>query len=147
MKCPFCRETAVEVYNSRHTKSGQQIWRRRRCRNCGGQFTTYEYIDLGFIEVVCDQKASGPFSRAKLFSSIYRCFSESKNQAQDIDAITNVIESKLLGLGKTKLTTKDIAEIVAATLKHYHTAAFLRYLSEHTEISGSAQLKRELKKY
>jgi transcriptional repressor NrdR len=147
MKCPFCRETITEVYNSRDTKSGNQVWRRRRCRACQRPFTTYEFIDLGFISVTKKNGKKERYSRAKLFSGVYQAFSVISSKSETIDAVTDTIESKILNLGKTIISTEEIAYIVLATLNHFNTTAFLRYLSQHTELASNSQLKKELKKY
>jgi transcriptional repressor NrdR len=147
MKCPFCRETNTEVYNSRDTKSGNQVWRRRRCQSCQKPFTTYEFIDLGFIYVIKNNGKKERYSRAKLFSGIYQAFSVIKSKSETIDAVTDTIESKILCMGKTVISTEEIAYVVLATLNHFNTTAFLRYLSQHTELASNSQLKKELKKY
>ena len=147
MKCPFCRETTTEVSNSRNTKSGNQIWRRRRCKNCAKIFTTYEYIDLTFISVVKRSGKSEPYSRAKLYSGVYSAFTGSSFDQPVIDAITDTIETKILDGGKSVLEANEIARITLVTLKHFNTTAFLRYLSLQTELASSSQLKKELKKY
>jgi len=148
MKCPFCREDTTEVYNSRATKFGNQIWRRRRCLVCEETFTTYEAADLGFIKVEKRHaKTPEPYSRAKLFSSIYAAFMDIRGRQTTVDAVTETVETKILDLQEQVLTTQAIADIVLQTLKHFSTAAFVRYLSNQTDLVSEAQLRKELKKY
>jgi transcriptional repressor NrdR len=147
MKCPFCRETTTEVYNSRNTKSGNQIWRRRRCKNCGKVFTTYEYIDLTFVSILKRSGKMEPYSRAKLYSSLYNAFAGSPFDQSTIDAITDTVETKVLDNGKTVLEANELAHIALVTLKHFNGTAFLRYLSLQTDLASSSQIKKELKKY
>ena len=148
MKCPFCRQTSTEVYNTRTTKAATQLWRRRRCLSCHESFTTYEAPDLGFLKVI-KQHSQKPqrFSRAKLYNSLYGAFQGAPTKQDTVDAITDTIEAKVLDLKQSEVNSRDIARIVLITLKHFHTAAFLRYLSYQTELANDAQLKRELKKY
>lgn len=147
MKCPFCRETITEVYNSRSTKSGNQIWRRRHCGSCGNNFTTYELIDLKFMRVINKSGKLEPYSRARLYSGIYQAFDDVRKRPDMIDNITETIESKILNLKEPVINSKDIAAIVLTTLKNFDTTAFLRYLASHTGPVGQAQLKREISKY
>jgi transcriptional repressor NrdR len=147
MKCPYCRTAISDVFNSRSTKFGTQIWRRRRCQQCGRSFTTYEAADLGFLQVVKKQGKSERYSRAKLFSSVYAAFLDVAGKQHTIDAVTETIEAKLLDLQSSPISTEEIAAVVLQTLKHYYTTAFVRYLSHKTNLTSEAQLRKELKKY
>ena len=147
MKCPFCRETTTEVYNSRTTRFGSQIWRRRRCQNCHESFTTYEAADLGFLKVIKKTGKKQRYSRAKLYSGIYGAFLSIPAKETTVDDVTDTIEAKILDTKQREISSPDIARIVLVTLKHFNTAAFLRYLAYQTDLASDAQLKRELKKY
>jgi transcriptional repressor NrdR len=148
MKCPLCRSTNTEVFNTRSTKYGSQIWRRRRCNQCERSFTTYEAPDLGFVRIHSTNNAKAqPYSRAKLFMSIYHAFADTAAPAATIDAVTDTVEAKLLDTASAELATSQISAVVLQTLKHFSTAAFIRYLSAQTDLVSEAQLRRELKKY
>lgn len=147
MKCPFCRGETTDVFNTRPTKFGTQIWRRRRCLDCGESFTTYEQADLGFLKVTKKGGHNERYSRAKLFSGIYGAFLDVKSKQTTVDAVTETIEAKLLDNKQAIISSQQIAEIVLQTLRHYSTSAFLRYLANQTNLANEAQLKRELKRY
>lgn len=148
MKCPYCRQAATDVYNTRTTKFGAQIWRRRKCMSCNETFTTYEAPDLTFVQVEKRRSSKPePYSRAKLFSSIYGSFMDMKGRQQLIDAVTDTVEAKILDIQEQIISSEAIADIVLQTLKHYNTAAFVRYLSNQTDLVSEAQLRKELKKY
>jgi transcriptional regulator NrdR family protein len=91
--------------------------------------------------------AKRSYSRSQLFSSLVDAFSSSPPKAGTIDAITDTVEAKILDLQQPEISTAKIASIVLTTLKHFSTPAFLRYLTSHTDLASSTQLKRELKKY
>jgi transcriptional repressor NrdR len=148
MKCPHCRATKTEVYNSRTTKFGHQTWRRRHCLMCSKNFTTYEAPDLTFLKV--SRTAAGPgrsYSRAELFSSLFEAFRDIPHKTTVIDAVTDTIEAKILDLEQPHITTRQITHIVLTTLKHFHTAAFLRYLSAHTGLTSPGDLTKALRQY
>ena len=147
MKCPYCRSDDTEVYNSRVTKFGTQIWRRRRCGSCHEAFTTYEAPDLGFLKVIKKTGRKQRYSRAKLYSGIYGAFLSIPAKETTVDAVTDTVEAKLLDTKERELTSEAIAKIVLITLKHFNTSAFLRYLAYQTDLASSAQLTKELKKY
>jgi transcriptional repressor NrdR len=147
MKCPFCRADTTEVYNSRATKFATQIWRRRRCLTCHESFTTYEAPDLGFLKVVKKTGKKQRYSRAKLYSGLYGAFLSIPQKETTVDAVTDTIEAKLLDLKLRELTSAQIARIVLSTLKHFNTAAFVRFLAYQTNLASDAQLQKELRKY
>src|SRR4051812_26742018 len=98
MKCPFCRQTNSEIYNTRSTKFGSQTWRRRRCLMCSKTFTTYEAPDLSFLHIIPISGRKQRYSRAKLFSGLYDAFQNVPQKDATIDAVTDTIEAKLLDL-------------------------------------------------
>jgi transcriptional repressor NrdR len=147
MKCPFCRETQTDVYNTRSTRFGTQIWRRRRCLSCGESFTTYEQPDLGFLRVSNKQGKPGAYSRATLFSDIYEAFTGAKATPATIDAVTDTVEAQILDTKLDIIPSLYITHIVLAALKHFSTPAFLRYLGAHSDVSTKSNLRKELKRY
>lgn len=147
MKCPFCRETNTDVYNTRSTKFGTQIWRRRRCLSCGQAFTTYEQPDLSFMRVQAPAGKAQRYSRSKLFGSIYLAFSESQTAPDTIDAVTDTVEAKILDTKLDLIPSSQIAGIILTTLKHFDTPAFLRYLSSHAEFRSNRELRKIIGRY
>jgi transcriptional repressor NrdR len=147
MKCPFCRETTTDVYNTRSTKSGTQIWRRRRCLACNKTFTTYEQPDLGFVRVQTPVGKAQHYSRAKLFGSIYLAFEASRATSDTIDAVTDTVEGKILDTKLDLIPSTTIAGIILTALKHFDTSAFLRYLSSHSEVRSNRELRKIIGKY
>jgi transcriptional repressor NrdR len=147
MKCPYCRADTTDVYNSRSTRFGTQIWRRRRCLHCHESFTTYEAADLGFLKVVKKTGKKERYSRAKLYSGIYGAFLSIPRKETTVDAVTDTIEAKILDTKQRQIESQEIARIVLSTLKHFNTAAFVRYLAYQADLASDAQLKRELGKY
>lgn len=147
MKCPYCRADTTDVFNTRPTRFATQIWRRRRCLECRESFTTYEAVDLGFLKVTKKNGRRQRYSRAKLFSGIYGSFLSIPSKETTVDAVTDTVEAKILDTKAREISSADIAQIVLTTLKHFNTAAFVRYLAYQTDLQNDAQLKRELKKY
>ena len=147
MKCPFCRENTTDVFNTRSTRFETQIWRRRRCLNCGETFTTYEAPDLKFLKVIKKNGKKQRYSRAKLFSGVYGAFLDIHEKENTVDAVTDTIEAKILDTKQREISSSDIARIILSVLNRYNTAAFVRYLAYQTDLASDAQLKKELRKY
>lgn len=114
---------------------------------CKESFTTYEAPDLSFLKVVKKSGKKERYSRAKLYSGIYGAFLSIKAKETTVDGVTDTVEAKLLDSKKRELTSQQIAEVVLKTLKHFNTAAFVRFLAYQSDLSSDAQLKAELKKY
>jgi len=147
MKCPFCRSNETEVYNTRSTKFGTQLWRRRRCQTCHEAFTTYEAPDLGFLQVLSQNGSHSPYARARLYASVVTALGGQSASAATADAITDTVESKILDLRAREIAAGQIAAVMLTTLKHFDTPAFLRYLASHADLRSRADLKRQLKNY
>jgi len=115
--------------------------------SCRSLFTTYERLDLGFLKVVKKAGQKERYSRAKVYSGIYKAFLSVDNKEKTVDEITSQIEANLLELKQKEISSKDIARTVLRTLKSTHPSAFLRYLAYNRNINGEDQLKKELNKY
>lgn len=144
MDCPFCRHSKSEVYNSRQHNGQSYVWRRRRCLNCHKPFTTHETADLRFLTVMKRNGSQEPYTRLKLLVSMYQAYGYNTHYADTIESLTETIESGILDLRKTEISTKDIADTVMAVLKRHDPALFMRYLSYRSDLTSMQQLKHEL---
>lgn len=122
------------------------MWRRRRCQECKKPFTTYENVDLSFLNIIKSDGTSEPYMRSKLFLSVYKACSGLRNQPDDTDALCTNLELKLIKIGRPELTSETVAETAMDTLRTFNTAAFMRYLSHRMDFSSQQQLQQELQK-
>lgn len=147
MRCPFCRRSNTEIYNTRTTRFGAQTWRRRRCTDCSQTFTTYEAVDLGGFLRIDGPAGQRRYSRARLYASLLAVLGPRPNGPATAEAVADTVETKLLDLQRRTITKQQIADNVLSTLKHLDSSAFLRYLAAHSDFPTTARLSRELKKY
>lgn len=134
MNCPHCGAQNTQVKNSRETKSGATVWRRRQCASCKKVFSTYESPGLDFLVV---EKRSGKRTRYlshKLFASLYDATSGGKNTdrgdaAMLAQEILVIIEQKILRSQKEVITTKAIIDLATDTLETRDLGACYRYAS------------------
>lgn len=134
MNCPHCGTTNTQVNNSRETKGGGAVWRRRQCMACKKIFSTYESAGLDFLVV---EKRSGKRTRYlshKLFASLYDATSGGKNMDRGDAAtlaqeILVIIEHKILRSQKEVITTKEIIDLATDTLESRDLGACYRYAS------------------
>lgn len=147
MYCPFCRHQETSVINTRLTRQGSQMWRRRKCTRCNQIFTTYERPQIHFVYV---KKRSGQkerYSHAKLFAGIYSATLSIANKENIVDELTSEVESQLLDLKQKEISSTTIAEIVLTVLKQKNVASFTRYLAYHAHLETTAQLRKELRRF
>lgn len=150
MKCPYCGKQLSFVKNSRPTRQGTQIWRRRYCSNCKETFTTHESIDLSHI--IVNKKSGKPekFIHAKLYSGIYGASLAIKpipDRERVINEITTKVENKILASKKKIISSEEIGNYVLSTLRSSNTQIFLRFLMYYKNIKDEKQLLRELKNH
>lgn len=146
IKCPHCREDWNDVKNSRPTKSGNQIWRRRLCRKCGKTFTTYEKV-MPTITVIKKDGKKERYNRFNIYTSIYRAAYNWDKKEEIVDIITNKIESSILDLGKKEVSSEDIGEIVLRRLRYRNINTFLRYLTYAKRPKSEHEFTKLLRKY
>lgn len=133
MFCPYCGKESLEVINSRSTKMGSQIWRRRKCLNCMGILTTYEKMDLSFIRVIKKGGIKKIYNRAKLYSGIYSAAVLSKksdrgDMAVLAEKVTQEVETALIKNKVKEISTDNLISLTSQKLKK-HPHVLLSYLS------------------
>lgn len=132
MECPFCGEANTTVSNSRPTKEGGAIWRRRACPHCEQVFSTYETPSLDYLVI---KKRSGKTTRYlphKLFASIYDALASGKradkgDAAVHAQEVVNLIESKIRHSKKREITTTELVDLVTGELERSNLGACYRY--------------------
>src|ERR1700756_420698 len=72
MKCPYCAHLGDKVVDSRESKEGEVIRRRRECLGCGKRFTSYERIDEIPYMVVKKDGTRERFERQKLIAGLLK---------------------------------------------------------------------------
>lgn len=134
MGCPFCKTKNTMVENSRETRGGSAIWRRRQCQKCMKIFSTYESVELDFLVV---QKRNGKNTRYlgyKLFASLYDATSNAKSGDRGDAAILAhevllAIEKQIIISQKKIVSTKELIDMATSTLETRDLAACYRYAS------------------
>lgn len=132
MVCIYC-DGDTKVYNSRHQKRNNQIWRRRRCLDCSATFTSIESFEYGPSLLVQIDHGYEPFLPDKLFSELLTALADRKNSYSEARELTNTIIMKLLKLpGSPVFTAKQISDEVLKILKRFDLKAWHRYSAERT---------------
>jgi transcriptional repressor NrdR len=132
MVCIYCGHD-TKVSNSREQKRLNQVWRRRNCLSCGAIFTTVEAAARERAFVVKSQaKHPQPFSRDKLFISIYESLKHRSTALRDAAALTDTVIGKLLQTNVDgTILRADIVDLTSAILKRFDKAAAVHYAAYH----------------
>lgn len=132
MVCIYCG-SQTSVTNSRLQKRANQVWRRRQCVSCGANFTTHEIVDLGSgIAVQRSAKEIKPFSRDRLFTSVYDSLRHREDALGDATALTLTIIGQLLPhVNDGRLERDVIATVTNAVLERFDMTASTIYSAYH----------------
>ncbi len=145
MKCPFCRATEDKVVDSRTTKDGFSIRRRRECLKCGRRFTTYEYIEQVSLLVVKKDGRREPFDRQKILSGILKACEKRPISMDRIEEVLKSIEQTLQRNFEREVHSKEIGELVIRQLAKLDDVAYVRFASVYRQFKDVAQFMGELK--
>ncbi len=132
MVCIYCSDE-THVTNSRPQRRSNQVWRRRQCLSCKAIFSTEEAAN--YTAAWSIRAASGtiePFSRDKLFLSLYKSCQHRKSAVADARALTDTITSKLLPQVRNgSLGDKTITQTALVALSRFDKAAATHYQAFH----------------
>jgi transcriptional regulator NrdR family protein len=132
MVCLHC-SGKTSVTNSRPQQRSNQVWRRRQCRKCNAVFTTTETAQYGGAWAVRGKSGHlSPFSRDKLFLSLYKSCGHRKTALNDAGALADTVIKKLAGLvSGGKIESKAITQVVQVALNRFDKAASSHYQAFH----------------
>ncbi len=145
MRCPFCAQDEGKVVDSRASKEGDAIRRRRECLNCGRRFTTYERIEEVAQMVVKKDGRREPFDRWKLKSGILKAVEKRAVGMDQVDAMIESVERELFNATEHEVPTETIGEAVMERLKQLDKVAYVRFASVYRQFKDINEFMDELK--
>jgi len=145
MRCPFCNHNEGRVVDSRSSKEGDAIRRRRECLNCGRRFTTYERIEEVAQMVVKNDGRHELFDRWKLKSGILKALEKRPVALEQVDAMIDEIERDLYNNTNQEVTTTAVGEAVMEKLKQLDEVAYVRFASVYRQFKDLNEFMSELK--
>jgi transcriptional repressor NrdR len=145
MKCPFCKETDNKVIDSRLSKDGNEIRRRRECLVCSRRFTTYEHVEQIPIMIIKKDGRQEVFSREKVRAGIQRACEKRNISINQIDEHVETLERDLSELGEKEIPSSVLGEKVMAILHQLDDVAYVRFASVYREFKDVNDFISELK--
>lgn len=142
MRCPFCHETEDRVVDSRTSREGRAIRRRRECAACGRRFTTYETIEERPVQVIKSDDTVESFDREKLQRSIrLPCVKRPVTEAE-IEAMVDAIEDGISD--RDQIPARELGELVMEQLRARDYVAYVRFASVYRNFQDIDEFVEEL---
>jgi transcriptional repressor NrdR len=129
MKCPFCSENRDRVVDSRESRDGAMIRRRRECLSCGRRFTSYEQIEDIPYMVIKHDGSREEFSRKKLLGGLLKACEKRPVPALALETIVDAAESMLHDREDREISTRQIGAFVMERLRVLDPVAYVRFAS------------------
>ncbi len=145
MKCPFCTHMEDKVVDSRESREGDVIRRRRECLKCKRRFTSYERIDEIPYMVVKKDERREPFSREKIMTGLMRACEKRPIAITKLESIVDAVETYVQNSPERERPTSKIGEMIMRKLKELDKVAYVRFASVYLEFQDVSEFFGELK--
>jgi len=145
MKCPFCAHDENKVIDSRISKEGNAIRRRRECIGCGKRFTTYEFVEAVLPMVVKKDGRREPFDRTKIRNGIKKACEKRPISTDVIETLVDNVERACQEFQDKEIPTTAIGESVMRELQALDGVAYVRFASVYRQFRDVSDFLDELK--
>ena len=145
MKCPFCSHLEDKVVDSRESKEGEVIRRRRECLNCGKRFTSYERIDQIPHLVVKKDGRRERFYREKVLQGLLKACQKRPVPVKTLEEIAERVEAMVQESPDREVSTDQVGQFLMDSLRDLDKVAFVRFASVYRDFKDVDQFMSELK--
>ena len=145
MKCPYCGHLGDKVVDSRESKEGEVIRRRRECLGCGRRFTSYERIDEIPYMVVKKDGSRERFERQKLIAGLLKACEKRPVSVSAVEGIADRVEAALQDRPEKEIATAEIGSFVMQELKRLDKVAYVRFASVYRHFRDIGEFMTELR--
>jgi transcriptional repressor NrdR len=145
LKCPFCAHLGDKVVDSRESKEGEVIRRRRECLGCGRRFTSYERIDEIPYMVIKKDGSRERFERQKLIAGLLKACEKRPVSVAALEAIADRAEAALQDRPEKEIATTEVGAFVMQELKKLDKVAYVRFASVYRHFRDVGEFMTELK--
>jgi transcriptional repressor NrdR len=144
VRCPFCSAYEDKVIETRVSKDGGEIRRRRECEGCTRRYTTYERIEESMPLVIKNDGRREPFDRNKIEHGIMAAAAKRSISPAQVKAIALGVERELGELGVSEIASRDIGERVLPKLRELDQVAYVRFASIYRDFRDLDGFQKEL---
>jgi len=146
MKCPFCNHLHDKVVDSRESKEGDAIRRRRECLACERRFTTYERIEEVPYMVIKKDGRREKFDRQKVLNGLLKACEKRPVSMVKLADLVNRVESKVSDSPDREISTTDVGEFLIESLQELDKIAYVHFASVYRDFQDEEAFFDELKK-
>ncbi len=145
MKCPFCGHTEDRVVDSRESKEGEVIRRRRECLSCSRRFTSYERIDQIPHLVIKKDGRRERFDREKVVAGLLKACEKRDISVRTLETIADRVEVMVHESPDREVPSVQIGEYLMERLRELDKVAFVRFASVYRDFKDVDQFLSTLK--
>lgn len=145
MRCPYCSENRNRVVDSRESRDGATIRRRRECMNCGRRFTSYEQIEDIPYMVIKNDGTRQEFSRKKLMAGLLKACEKRPVPTKRLEEIVDAAEGLLHEREEREISTREIGAFVMDRLRELDQVAYVRFASVYRRFDDIDAFMDELR--
>jgi len=147
MKCPYCSNLDDKVIDSRISKDGVTIRRRRECLACEKRFTTHEKIEDTLPLIIKKDNRREPFDAEKIMSGLRKACQKRDISMEQLTEITDRIERSLMERGGKEVQSSEIGEQIMQELHDLDQVAYVRFASVYRSFKDLNDFMEEVKTF
>jgi len=144
MRCPFCGNSEDRVVDSRESREGDVIRRRRECAACERRFTSYEKIELPTFQVVKRDQRRETYDRNKLMGGLLIACRKRPVPQAELERIADSIESAMADAGEREISSQELGTMVMDRLRDLDPVAYVRFASVYRRFEDVDAFVKEL---
>jgi len=147
MKCPYCGFKEDKVVDSRESRDGEAIRRRRECMRCAKRFTTYEQIEHALPMVIKKDGRREPYDRKKILNGLMKASEKRPISVEQLEELVDDIEKQLYSKMEKEVNSSAIGGMVTERLGKLDEVAYVRFASVYRQFKDVNAFMNELNKF
>jgi transcriptional repressor NrdR len=144
MRCPFCGHTEDRVVDSRESREGDVIRRRRECTQCERRYTSYEKIESQPFVVVKRDERREPYDRVKLMRGLQVACRKRPVSIDALERLADSVETAMNETGQREIASQHIGSLVMEQLRALDPVAYVRFASVYRNFEDVDAFVKEL---
>jgi len=144
LRCPFCAVFEDKVIETRVSKDGSEIRRRRECEGCTRRYTTYERIEESMPMVIKRDDRREPFDRAKIDHGVQAAVAKRPVSRDQVAALALEVEKDVAELNVNEIASRSIGELVLPKLKALDEVAYVRFASIYRDFRDLKEFSKQI---
>ncbi|MCE5299377.1 MAG: transcriptional regulator NrdR [Spirochaetia bacterium] len=147
MKCPYCGHKKDKVVDSRESRDGEAIRRRRECLKCSKRFTTYEQVEHALPLVIKKDGRREAFDRNKILSGLTKACEKRPISVESLYEVIDDIEKQLYSRMEKEVPSNILGEMLMEKLAKLDEVAYVRFASVYRQFKDINAFTKELQKF